>query len=144
MRNARYLPLTISVTISLRPGFDPAFHKKLLDTELARLLAPWAFDAGADIPLGGSVHAGQVLNFIEERPYVDFVTRLALRWTGFDGTAHEAAQPEEQAPDVVWVSARQHDIALADDAPPEVCLAGGIGYLSLEIDFEIGAARCVA
>ena len=116
VRNARFLQITIETTVQMRPDFDPAYYKEQLDAELTRFLAPWAFDDSADIAFGSTIYAGQILNFIEERPYIDFVTNLSLIWEDFEGkrqSTFDALPPPE--PNVVWVSAQNHTILLVDD-----------------------------
>jgi hypothetical protein len=45
-----------------------------LNTEIEQFLTPWAYGTTADIEFGSSIEKSVVLNFIEERDYVDFVT----------------------------------------------------------------------
>ena len=53
------------------------------------VLSPWAFDANKEINFGSTYHKSAILNFIEERKYVDVVL-------GF-GVVHykdDTAQPD--------------------------------------------------
>ncbi|HLV31488.1 MAG TPA: hypothetical protein VKY57_07975, partial [Chitinispirillaceae bacterium] len=34
----------------------------------------WAYDTQVDISFGGKIRKSAILNFVEERPYVDYVT----------------------------------------------------------------------
>lgn len=73
--------------LRLRSGYeDFAWYEKLLRTELARHLAPWAFAGPSDDParapdvqFGGRVTKSSLILFIEERPYVDHVVEVVLR-----------------------------------------------------------------
>lgn len=53
---------------------DPSFYRQLLNDEIEKFLTPWAFDANHEIIFGGKIIKSVLLNFVEERPYVDFVT----------------------------------------------------------------------
>lgn len=53
---------------------DLTFYKLKLEQELKDFLSPWASSCAADIVFGGRIHKSVILNFIEERSYVDYVT----------------------------------------------------------------------
>ena len=53
---------------------DDSFYLQLLDKEIEKFLCPWAFDTNVEIPFGSKIIKSVLLNFIEERPYVDFLT----------------------------------------------------------------------
>jgi hypothetical protein len=53
---------------------DGAYYHNLLIDEIERFLTPWAFDATQEIEFGGKVSKSKLLNFVEERSYVDYVT----------------------------------------------------------------------
>lgn len=64
--------------VKFYPGFDEAFHLKLLKSEIVRFLSPWAFQAGRDISFGGRFYKSSLINFVEEQPYVDYLTDFQL------------------------------------------------------------------
>ncbi|NTU58404.1 MAG: hypothetical protein HGB00_05730 [Chlorobiaceae bacterium] len=64
--------------VKFMPGTDEAFHLDLLRQELVRHLSPWAFEEGRDISFGGKIHKSSLIDFVEERPYVDYVTDFRL------------------------------------------------------------------
>ena len=47
--------------------------QKQLNEEIKTFLAPWAYTV-KDISFGGAIHRSVILNFVEEREYVDYVT----------------------------------------------------------------------
>jgi len=53
---------------------DTGFYLKKLNQDIREFLAPWSSDCGADITFGGRIHKSMILNFVEERSYVDYVT----------------------------------------------------------------------
>ncbi|MDZ7695048.1 MAG: hypothetical protein U5K69_28675 [Balneolaceae bacterium] len=59
-------------------GADEGYHRKKLLEDITAFLSPWAYKEGEEISLGGSIHKSVILNFVEERPYVDFVTDFKM------------------------------------------------------------------
>ncbi len=53
---------------------NSTYYRLLLDQEIQQFLMPWAFGAAADIEFGGSIEKSVVLDFVQDRPYVDFLT----------------------------------------------------------------------
>lgn len=139
VRNARFLRLKVEATVQFHSNYDPGYYSRELSDELARYLSPWAFDTASDIRFGGMVFPGEVLWFIESRPYVDFVTDLKLRRSDRPNAAPTNGQPlETDAPDEVWVSEPEHNIRLYSDVIlPTRPAVRGIGFWQLE-DFRIG------
>jgi len=43
-----------------------------------RFLTPWAFDEKAEVKFGEKIYASSIINFIEERAYVDFITDFLM------------------------------------------------------------------
>jgi hypothetical protein len=50
-----------------------------------KFLSPWAFEEGMDIAFGGRIHKSSLIDFVEERAYVDYVTAFRMYHTGGDG-----------------------------------------------------------
>lgn len=78
VRNPVYEEVRLNFQVRFFPGYDNGFYAKKLNDELRQYLAPWAYDNGKDILFGGKLHKSVVLNFVEERPYVDFVTCFTM------------------------------------------------------------------
>ena len=78
---------TIQTEFSVRfiTGIDEAFYRALLQQELVKFLSPWAFEEGMDIAFGGRIHKSSLIDFVEERGYVDYVTDFRMYHTGGDG-----------------------------------------------------------
>lgn len=76
--NPFYETLLVDCKISFHTGYDPGYFSSLLDEELKKFLSPWAYDEGQDIVFGGKIHASDILGFIEEREYVDYVVDFDL------------------------------------------------------------------
>ena len=68
--------------------------------------------ASAKTPLrfGGRVYASTLLNFIEELPYVDYVTDFKLLTEDEAGTLAPVDHADPLTPDAMLVSDASHDI----------------------------------
>ncbi|PTQ91918.1 baseplate J-like protein [Nitrosomonas nitrosa] len=158
--NPRYEPVRVSCSVGFHAGFDGGYYREVLNDALRRHLSPWAYDDGADIPFGGKVYKSQLLAFVEEQPYVDYVTDFKLFHQNAgpgigemsididfvvrgneEGDEVEVASASTAAS--ILVSAKEHQIEpLRPDEYPcdeaELC-GGGIGCMYINIDFIVGA-----
>ncbi len=58
---------------------NSGYYRQQLDTDIQQFLMPWAFGSiAADIEFGGKIEKSVVLNFVQSRPYVDFVTCFTM------------------------------------------------------------------
>lgn len=73
VRNPLYEEISVDFNVKFLPGFDNGFYGQKLEEDIKKFLAPWAYDSG-NIFFGGKIHRSMILNFVEEQPYVDFVT----------------------------------------------------------------------
>lgn len=71
--NPLYEQLKVKCCVRFYEGLDTAFYKYVLNTDLKNYLSPWAYDSNSEINFGSTVHKSSILNFIEEREYVDVV-----------------------------------------------------------------------
>lgn len=78
VRNPQFEELQVALRVRLRAGVDETFHLNRLDQEITEFLSPWAYRADARPQFDGTVHKSVLVNFIEERPYVDYVTDVGL------------------------------------------------------------------
>lgn len=153
--NPRYEELQARFSVGFREGFDPGFYSEVLNEELRRHLSPWAYDEGAEISFGGKIYASQLLAFVENREYVDYVTdfKLFQRDTGpgvgescikidlfvyGNGGYFEKETATASTSASILVSSAQHQINVLQPGSypcegPEIC-PGGIGCWYLEID----------
>lgn len=69
----------IACRVVLAEGYDDIpYYTELLQNEVTQFLSPWAFGASTGISFGGSLWKSVVIDFIEERPYVDFITDVQM------------------------------------------------------------------
>lgn len=107
--NPAYEPVRVSCQVAFRPGYPFTTYRKRLEQDLVAYLSPWAFDADTEIPFGGRIHQSTLLSFIEQRPYVDFVTELTLTHTTAAGAA-PADPVVASSPRAVLVASPTHTI----------------------------------
>lgn len=77
-KNPVYEQIIVFFRVKFISGTDIGFYLKKLNDEIVAYLTPWAFDAEAEIIFGNKVYASSIINFIEERPYVDFITDFEM------------------------------------------------------------------
>lgn len=126
------------------PGNDE-FFKQLLIEDLDRFLSPWAFDEGADIAIGSKIYATTLIDFIDRRPYVDYVANLRLYYSD-DGRLYLPAPEVDDdgyhvaagRADAVLRAARDHQIDVISSDGHRVELLTGIGFMKVELDFVVG------
>ncbi|MEP7111485.1 MAG: baseplate J/gp47 family protein, partial [Ferruginibacter sp.] len=73
---------------------DITFYTKKLQEEITQYLSPWAFNSSSKLDFGGKVYKSVLINFIEERYYVDFITDV-LMYVKVDESTDESLNMEE-------------------------------------------------
>ena len=82
------------------------------DEEIIAHLSPWAQDPGRAIAFGGLVYKSEVLDFVEERPYVDYLTDFRMyHLRGGARDTEDVNEARAATPDAILVSDETHDIA---------------------------------
>src|SRR5690606_23476998 len=77
-KNPVYEQVLVFFRVEFYTGVDKGYHLKKLDDEIVEFLTPWAFNEEADVKFGQKVYASAIINFIEERPHVDFITDFVM------------------------------------------------------------------
>ena len=122
-RNPRFQTIHLDFKVRFHPDYPFNYYREVLNRELVERMAPWARDRGASggpaptIEFGGRVYRSVLLDFVEDRYYVDFVTDFRM------GSAVEGETPIDDAPeiavdrpDAILVPAARHAIAEVVDA----------------------------
>ncbi len=71
--NPKFEEVQFQFDVKITTPLDESFYVKQLSRDIEQFLCPWAFGNGKDIEFGGKISKSVVLNFIEERYYVDYV-----------------------------------------------------------------------
>lgn len=76
--NPQFEEVRVALRVRLRAGVDEAFHVTRLKQEITEFLSPWAYRSEARPAFNGTVHKSVLVNFVEERRYVDYVSDVQL------------------------------------------------------------------
>lgn len=72
--NPLYEQVDVRVHVAFRPEYtDKAYYEQQLAEELTHFISPWLADPSVPPLFGRVLERSQILQFIEERPYIDFV-----------------------------------------------------------------------
>ena len=114
--NPDYEEVRVRFDVRFHPGRDEQYYKRQLEQDVIRFLSPWLYDEAVDLTFGGRVHRSSILNFVDEREYVDFVVDFEMDHT-FTRAGHVAPETrldvEEAATtrsSAVLVSAATHEV----------------------------------
>jgi hypothetical protein len=145
VKNARYVPVKVRLAVRFRASGNPGYFKQRLNEDLNRFLSPWAYTEGAEIVIGSRIYANVIINFLEERPYVDYVALFKLFKSEDGGNNFDLAPVTSDGhwvapaqPDGVLVAARNHEIDLITDVNFSEENFKGINYMIIELDFIVG------
>ncbi len=112
-----YLPVRILASIKYYEGYDASFYEKQLKEDITAYLAPWTTQGENAIQFGGQLFYSQVVFFIEQLPYVDFLKELRIMVNGGTVKNLEAADPMTI---VTSVPAAQHSFTTINQS---ICTA---------------------
>lgn len=76
--NPKFEEVQLDFEVHFHDHMDEVFYRNLLDLEIEKFLCPWAWDNDKKINFGGKVSKSALINFVEERPYVDFLSCFKL------------------------------------------------------------------
>lgn len=144
VRNPTYLQLMVRCVVKFKEGYNEGFYKPKLIDELKQFLAPWAYDKGGNITIGGSIYASVITNFIAERPYIEYVANMKLfqsengkQFTDVRSLNNGENRVIAIRPDTVMVSAQSHVIDIVDENGYDEDNFEGINYMKVELDFQV-------
>lgn len=110
--NPRYRAVRLDFKLRLRARFGFNHSRRTLNEALVVRLSPWSVDSSAKLDFGGRVVRSALLDFVEEQPYVDYVTDFHLT---VEGDARDTPEAAAGAPDAILVSVPEHGIAEVSD-----------------------------
>lgn len=77
--NPQFEEVRLSFKMKLAEGFtDFTYYSKKLQEEIVSFLTPWAYNNEAEVQFGGKMYKSSLINFIEERPYVAYITEIKM------------------------------------------------------------------
>lgn len=72
--NPKFEEVQFEFNVFITPPHDETFYVKQLSLDIEQFLCPWAYTDGRELEFGGKISKSVVLNFVEERPYVSYVS----------------------------------------------------------------------
>lgn len=102
-----YEPVKITVSARFYEGLDANYYKKQLKNDLAQYLAPWAFDKNQPISFGNALYASEVIYYIENLNYVDYIKDFKML---HEGEEKDEIIPTDQKSILTTVVPETHDV----------------------------------
>ncbi len=124
VKNPQFEEVRAKFSVRLIDGHDATYYTNLLKQSITSFLSPWAIAGRGTPSFGGKVHKSALINFVEEQPYVDYVSDFKLfHDIGGSLSAGDRNVVEGSRSISVLVSApaSRHEIAItpaAQDNPP--------------------------
>jgi hypothetical protein len=114
--NPEYETIFLDFRVKFYDRFDANAYLKILNEDIVRYLSPWAYGDFSDIHFGGELHKSIIIRFIEERPYVDFISQFKMyhRIGTDDENTNDLSKITATSARAILVSARTHSISLID------------------------------
>jgi hypothetical protein len=114
VKNPEFEEILVDFKVRLAEGLDESFYLKKLEGDITRFLSPWAFPEGGSPSFGGKINKSVLINFVEELPYVDYVTDFLLyhSFLGDNGQPQTVEKNEVEGIKAIsiLVSAKKHAI----------------------------------
>jgi hypothetical protein len=146
VKNPSYMRVKVRAALKIRPGYGEAQAVRELDADLKRYLAPWAYEEGTDIIVGGRLYPDMIVNFIAGKSYVEFAASVLL-FLSADGEHYltveqmlggRNGQNRALPPEFILVSAPEHVFDIIRESRFEERLLTGVGYAKIGLDFAVG------
>ncbi len=102
-----YEPVLVSLEVKFYTGFDNNLYTKELKEDIAKFLAPWAFDTQASISFNNTLYSSEMIFYIENLEYVDYIKNFTLT---HNGVAKQEATPTDEKSILTSVPAKEHDV----------------------------------
>jgi len=77
-----YEEVVILLKAKFYEGLDANFYTKQLQQDIAQYLSPWAFDKNKLISFGNAMYASEVIFYIENLNYVDYIKDFKMEHNG--------------------------------------------------------------
>ena len=110
VKNPSYQRVKLAFKVRFMPGKPFNFYSQELNKAIVQVLSPWSFDPSSTLEFGGQVYRSVLLDFVEELPYVDFVTDFKLFSPDSATPQRDVAHVSAETPDAILVSDASHII----------------------------------
>lgn len=116
--NPEYEAIHIKTSVHFNEGYDQLLYESILEEDITKLLAPWAYDETKEIEFGGKLHKSMLINYIENLEYVDFIQSIRIyieRKSSGSITRQEVQNYEATSPLTIMVSSLSHEVTAVDE-----------------------------
>lgn len=111
VKNPRYQKLKVDFNVKFYLGYEFNYYKTLLEQEIIGFLSPWLYNSERDISFGGKFYKSVLLDFVEELPYVDYVTDFKMYSSSGEIISYnDINEVQPGTPDTILVSDTTHII----------------------------------
>lgn len=112
VKNPRYQKVNVDFKVKFYPGYEFNYYSNVLNQELIKFLAPWAYDSRKKISFGGKIYKSVLLDFVEDLPYLDYVTDFKMYSPREETTNYtDINEVQPNTPDTILVSDPTHIIS---------------------------------
>ena len=110
--NPRYQKIKVDFKVKFQTGYEfNNYYKSQVEQEIIKFLSPWAYDSERDISFGGKFYKSVLLDFVEDLPYVDYVTDFKMYSSRGETTNYtDINEVLPGRPDTILVSDTTHTI----------------------------------
>lgn len=131
--NPDYQEIKVIAQINFNTQVDEGFYIKKMQSDLQYFLSPWTIGEGSDILLGGTLYRSSIIEFIESRPYVNFISTIRLV-TGNSEIQEQAIKLNERT---VLISSDTHEIESIGFEASQCQTNRGIDEMIIDINFQV-------
>jgi hypothetical protein len=111
--NPEYEELSFRFDVMFKHGLDFSHHRLRAEEDLKKLLTPWMFDRSAEIRFGESFYKYEIIHYLENLGYIDYVENFSMVHNPSTGGGVAAKQIQPGSPVAILVSGN-HDIQPAE------------------------------
>jgi hypothetical protein len=79
VKNPRYEKIGVTIKVRFQQGRDENYYSAQLQTDLTHFFSPWYLGDSDKISFGQTVAYSDVIGFVENLDYIDFISALELR-----------------------------------------------------------------
>lgn len=120
--NPSYEQVKVHFEVLFQKGYeDSGYYEQVLNDAIKQYLAPWAYASTAKIAFGGTLNVSEIIHFIEQLPYVDYIKNFrADHLVPNEETKYNVWEIEATGPISVLTSADKHDISVIKRGTEEI------------------------
>ncbi|HOT87966.1 MAG TPA: baseplate J/gp47 family protein, partial [Bacteroidales bacterium] len=80
INNPTYEEICVICDVKLAVGYDDkSYYENQLNEDIKSFIAPWINNKEVIPSFGGTIYKSQIINYIEERPYIDYITTCEIK-----------------------------------------------------------------